>query len=163
MTALYDRVRVLSRALYAEPKALGAIGDALYNHVMELLDCDALSRLEQELWSVLDLAGIEDEDGAIATKMIRDAILRLADDPMRHVSDVPYGITKAEAKAAAFDDGCPFCVIEAARPPDVVADDHVEGECECCDMMAREWRAEHADALARAGLAPRRPARAAPS
>lgn len=163
MSGLYNHVRTLSRALYAEPKGIGAIADAFYNHVVEALDLGALDALEQELWSVLDSAGIDDETGAISSKIVRDAIIRLADDPMRHISTVPYGITKAEAKAAAFDDGCPFCVLEAARPAPSPEDEHVEGDCDCCDMLAREWRAEHADALARAGLAPPSHARTAPS
>jgi hypothetical protein len=69
---------------------------------------------------------------------------------------VPFGITKAEEKAAAFDAGCPFCVLEAARPELGDADEHVDGECACCDMMARDWRAQHAEELARAGLGPQR-------
>ena len=163
MTALYDRVRTLSRALYAEPAKLGAVADALYNHVLEAIDFDALSDLEQTLWSVLGAAGIEDKIGDLSTRMMREALLRIADDPDRNVTTVPSGITKAEAKAAAFDDGCPFCVSEAARPPPPEMPDHVAGECECCDMMARDWRAEHADALARAGLGSRFPADSAPS
>ena len=163
MTALYDRIRTLSRALYAEPAKLGAVADALYNHVLEAIDFSALSDVEQMLWSVLDAAGIEDEAGDLSARMMREAFLRIANDPARNITTVPFGITKEEAKAAAFDDGCPFCVMEAARPPRSETSDHVEGECACCDMMASEWRAEHADALARAGLGSRRPARAAPS
>lgn len=163
MSALADRITALSRALYAEPKGLGAIADAFYNHVLEALDLAALDGLEQELWSVLDAAGIHDEVGDISSKIVRDAIIRLADDPMRHISTVPYGITKAEAKAAAFDDGCPFCVLEAARPAPSPEDEHALGDCDCCDMLARDWRAEHAEALARAGIAPPSHARTAPS
>ncbi len=165
MTALYDRVRTLSRALYAEPAKLGAVADALYNHVLDSIDLDALSRLDQMLWSVLDAAGIDDEDGELSSRLMRDAIIRLAHGGDRFVSHVPFGISKAEAKAAAFDDGCPFCVLDAAQPPPPPPDssDHVEGECACCDMMASEWRAQNADALARAGLGSRIPARSTPS
>lgn len=158
--ALHDKVRKVSRALYAEPAGIGAIADAFYNHVRETLDLEALNRIEQELWSVLDAAGIEDELGELSSKMVRDAIIRLADDPMRNISDVPYGITEEEAAAVAYDDECPFCVLEAAQPKTEPAHDD---DCSCCAMIAAEWRAQHAEVLARAGLAPRRPARAVTS
>lgn len=163
MTNLYDQVRTLSRALYAKPAQLGAVADALYDHVLEAIDLDALSNVEQMLWSVLGAAGVVDDTGDLAARMMRDAILRLANDAGRNISSVPPGVTKAEAKAVAFDDGCPFCVLEAAQPAPSEATDHVEDECECCDLMAREWRAENSEALARAGLGSRLPARSAPS
>lgn len=169
MTSQRDHVIALSKALHAETNSDQAIADALYNHVREAVDLDALFNLEQLLWCVLGAVRGEDDDddddadciADVAARMIRDALVRLADDGARYFSDVPYGVTKDEAKAVAYDDGCPFCVMEAARP--VPLPEHVEGECECCDLVARDWRQAHAEILARAGLAPRVPARAAPS
>jgi hypothetical protein len=159
---VYEEARRLTRDLYASEDKLRAIADCVYNHVVGAIDFDAMYRFEQILHGLLDEVGIQD-DGDLAEMIVRDAIVRAASDPDRHVSHVPFGITRAEEAAVAFDPGCPLCVLEAARPPEAEAPDHVEGECECCDMMAREWRVEHADALARAGLGPGLPARSAPS
>jgi hypothetical protein len=163
MSSVYAEARTLAKELYARERRVGAFADCAYKHVVEAIDFDAIYRFEQILIGLLGEVGIHDEDGELAETIIRDAIVRAANDPDRDISDVPFGITKAEAAAVAFDPSCPICVLEAARPPESEAPDHVDGECECCDMMARDWRAEHAEALARAGLAPRSPARAAPS
>ena len=164
MSSVYAQVRKLARELYATEAKIGAITECMYRHVFDAIDFDAIFRLEQTLWGLLSEVGIEDDVGDLADKIIRDAIVRAANDPDRNVSDVPFGITKAEAAAVAFDPGCPFCVLEAAEPPVSDANDHTDcDDCPLCQDMAREWRAENAQALARAGVGPRLPARSAPS
>jgi hypothetical protein len=159
----YTEAIRLAKEMYAEDGNINSLAECIYNHVFDAIDFEAMYRFEQVLWCLLPELGIEDEDGEVAEKLVREAIVRAASDPDRHVSHVPPGVTKAEAMAAAFDDGCPLCVLEAARSPQADTPDHVDGECECCDMIARDWRAEHAEVLARAGLGPRLPARPAPS
>lgn len=163
MSSVYTEARTLAKELYARERKIGALADCVYNHVFDAIDFDAISRFQQILCGLLDEVGIQDEDGELAETIIRDSIVRAASDPQRHIRRVPFGITKAEEAAVEFDPGCPLCVLEAARPPQSDTPEHVDGECECCDMMAREWRAEHAEVLARAGVGPRLPARSAPS
>ena len=162
MSGAYDEARRLAKELYARERKIGALVDCAYDHVFDAIDFDAMFRFEHILIGLLGELGIEDSNGDLAETIVRDAIVRAASDPDRHVSHVPFGISKAEAAAAAFDPECPLCVLEAARPAEPEPD-HLEGECTCCDMMARDWRAENAEALARAGLVPRLPARSAPS
>ncbi len=138
---------------YPMPASLEELTSSLYNHVFQAIDFGPLHVFEQLLWSLLPELGVPDEDGEIATGMIRDAIIKAASDPMRNISDVPYGITKEEEKAVSFDDGCFFCVYEA-RNPRCEDDGYADGECACCDMVAREWRKEHADVLNKHGVGP---------
>ena len=132
---------------------LGELTKQLYGHVMDAIDFEALFQLEQMLWSLLPQCGIEDDDdGDLASRLIAEAIVRASKDPARHVSFVPAGITKAEAKAVDFDERCPFCQMEAATP----REDHDHGgeACLLCDDLARMWREEHADLLRKRGLPP---------
>lgn len=140
------------RAQYPKPASLAELTASLYNHVLEAIDFGALYTFEQLLWSLLPEQGVDDEDGEIASTMIRDAIIKAASDPMRNVSTVPYGVTKEEEKAVAFDENCFFCVYEAANPSE--DDTYQDGECGCCDAMARDWREEHAHVLSRRGVRP---------
>ncbi len=150
----------LSRQLYpkspdpmpAIPASLEELTDSLYNHVLETIDFGAIHRFEQLLWSLLPELGIHDEEGEVAAKMIKDAIVKAASDPMRNVSTVPYGVTEEEEKAVKFDDGCFFCVYEDNNPRE--ENRYVDGECACCDMMAREWRKQHAAVLDKRGVRP---------
>jgi hypothetical protein len=66
-------------------------------------------------------------------------------DEERSISSVPHGISRADVLAAFFDEGCPFCEGKV----DVVEESEPDEDCECCAMLVREWRAEHADALRR--------------
>lgn len=120
----------------------------------------------------------------LSTQILESAIRRVAEDPARHVSfGPPEGITEAEKAAVAFDETCPFCVAarraaQPARPRsasgggasatsigaafDISVRHGSEGDlhesedepCPCCEMLAQSWREEHADVLAKAGLAP---------
>jgi hypothetical protein len=135
---------------------LAALERQLYGHVLECIDWNALFGLEQMLWSVLDELGIDDCEVAVdlAKAMISRAIVHASDDPATACSSVPYGITKAEAKAVSFDEACPFCQFEAeaAKRPKPEPHDHDEEPCGLCDDLARMWREQHADALKRHGL-----------
>ncbi|MBL0218146.1 MAG: hypothetical protein IPQ07_30225 [Myxococcales bacterium] len=149
----------MSGAIQAERTAdrpdLGELTKQLYGHVMDAIDFAALFQLEQLLWSLLPDRGIHDEEGELASQLIAEAIVRASKDPARHISFVPPGITKAEAKAVDFDEHCPFCQLEAAAP----SDDHDHGgePCALCDDLARMWREEHAEVLRKRGV--RSPAR----
>jgi hypothetical protein len=141
----------------AERADLAALEEQLYGHVVDCIDFDTLFGLEQLLWHYVDKLGLgelELDDG-LSHWMIRRAIIRAAHDPSTSFSDVPFGITKSEEKAAKFDADCPFCQYEAEHPREQEKDgehDHDGDACPLCDDMAREWREKHADALRRAGL-----------
>lgn len=141
----------------AGSRELTALEGHLYKHVVECIDFDKLFGLEQLLWHLVDEVGHGrlDEDAGLSQWMIRRAIVRAAHDPSTTCSDVPYGITKEEERAARFDAACPFCLYEAEHPSeDGDEHDHDDDDepCPLCDDMAREWRAQHADALRRRGL-----------
>lgn len=135
------------------PASVEELAASLRTHVLEAIDFEVIDMFEQLLWSLLPELGVHDEDGEIAAKMIKDAITQAAEDPMRKISDVPFGITREEAKAVAFDDGCLFCVYEAKNPR-AQDDGYVDGECACCDLMARDWRKQHAEVLNQRGIRP---------
>ena len=131
----------LSKLLGGRPVDRAALVEQVYEHVLDAIDFSALYHLEQLLWSLLE----EGPDDTTSKDLITAALARAGNDERRYCSDVPPGITKEEEKAAAFDDDCPLCRMEAASPHEP-EHDH-EGECELCDDMAREWRAENAEAL----------------
>ena len=125
-----------------------ALRECLYNHVMEAIDWGKIDGYEQMLWSLLPQLGVEDDDGEAAEAMIRECVVRAASDPMRNLSDVPFGVTEAERRAVEYDDGCVFCRANAASCGD---DEHVD-DCPCCADMAADWRAKHQAVLRKAGL-----------
>ena len=143
-------------AALTERKDLAALEEQLYEHVVECIDFDALFGLEQLLWHLLDQLGLGrlDEDEGLSKQLIRRALVRAAYDPSTAFSDVPFGITKEEEKAAKFDPECPFCRYEDehARTAKPAEHDHEDECCPLCDDMAAAWRKEHAEALRRAGL-----------
>jgi hypothetical protein len=138
----------------AEREDLAALEEQLYEHVVDCIDFDALFGLEQLLWHLVDRLGLGrlDDEAGLSKQLIRRALVRAAYDPSTAFSDVPYGITKAEEKAAKFDAECPFCQYEAEHPREDGEHDHEDESCTLCDELAREWREQHADALKRAGL-----------
>jgi hypothetical protein len=139
----------------AERADLAALEEQLYGHVLDCIDFDALNGLEQLLWHLVDKLGLGDLDleDHLSSWLIRRAIVRAAYDPATSFTDVPYGITKAEAKAARFDPECPFCRYEDEHPREEDDEhEHDDDSCSLCDDMAREWREKHAAALRRAGL-----------
>ena len=147
MSSHNGRAEALSRLLGGKPLDLEALAEQVNEHIHHAIDWDAVFRIEQMLWSLLP----DDPDGRQAMQLVTDAFAHAATSEARvGVSDVPYGITREEEKAAAFDESCPLCLIEAQAPPEP-EHDH-EGECALCDDMAREWRAENAEARRRYGL-----------
>lgn len=140
----------------AERSDLAALEEQLYGHVLDCIDFDAINGLEQLLWHLVDKLGLGDLDleDRLSTWLIRRAIVRAAYDPATTFSDVPYGITKAEAKAVRFDPDCPFCRYEDEHPREAEEDEHAHDDdpCALCDDMARAWRVQHADKLRSRGL-----------
>ena len=137
---------------------LTALAARLYEHVVESIDFDALSGLEQLLWGLLDQMGLGalDDELGLSRWLISRALITAAHDPSTAMSDVPFGITKEEERAARFDADCPFCRYDDERSRDADGDDgaheHDDEPCPLCDDMARAWREQHADALRRRGL-----------
>jgi hypothetical protein len=126
------------------------LAERVYGHVIEAIDFKALFNIEQMLWCLLP----GDEEGTLAQELVTDALIRAATSPDRACDfGPPPGITKAEAKAAAFDPDCPLCRLEAEAPEDP-HDGTEDDPCELCRSLAAEWRAQHADVLRRAGLMP---------
>ncbi len=124
----------------------------LFAHVLELGDLRNLSGLEQVLYEVLS----DDIDDPLAMDlsriMVEQAVEDVVRDPLRNVSNVPHGISRAERFAAYFEQDCPFCESRVDLSP--LSDEEIDEDGECCTMLAREWRAEHAEAL-RAFRAPK--------
>lgn len=125
---------------------LDELRGCLYNHVMDAIDWGKIHGYEQMLWSLLPELGVEDDECEAAEAMIRECVVRAASDPMRNISDVPFGVTDAERRAVAYDDGCVFCRVDAVHGGEPV------GECPCCMDTAAEWRAKHEAVLRKAGL-----------
>lgn len=151
----------LDRPVFVHHHALREIEQQLYGHVLAAVDLDKLSGLEQLLWMLFDDLAIDDALALDLTKqLIASALARVAQDPDRHMASVPYGVTKEEAAAVAFDDACLFCRAEAAadqRAAERAAAgdaDEPDEPCACCDELVRAWRAEHAEVLAKHGLGP---------
>lgn len=138
----------------AEREDLAALEEQLYEHVVDCIDFDALFGLEQLLWHLVDKLGLGqlDDEAGLSKQLIRRALVRAAYDPSTAFSEVPFGITKEEEKAASFDPECPFCQYEAEHPREDSEHDHEDESCTLCDELAREWREQHADALRRRGL-----------
>ena len=139
---------------------LGRLEDQLYNHVVDKIDFVGLYQLEQLLWGLLDLRGIDDAHGELAKALIVDAVARAVRDPASYFPlRPPPGVTEAEANAVAYEDACPFCTMEAdhaaddAAPATVAAEDAAAAELRALYAgEASAWRARHAGALARRGL-----------
>ena len=131
--------RAIDPAAIESRPELTILEEQLFGHVLDCVDLDALFGIEQLLWGLIDRAGVGDDDGDIANEMIARAFARVGRDPARHISDVPYGITKAEIKAVRFDPDCPFCQFEAEQTARVAdaAHDHGDEPCALCDDLVR--------------------------
>jgi hypothetical protein len=129
---------------FQQHTALKEIERQLFAHVRELGDLRRLSGLEQVLYCVL--VDFIDEHLALdlSRMLVTQAVERVIHDPERDISSVPHGISRAERFAAFFEPGCPFC---EAKVDLVEPEPEPDDDCECCAMLVREWRAEHADAL----------------
>jgi hypothetical protein len=144
---------------FCSHKKLAELESKLYGHVIEAVDWDALANLEQFLFELLSKRNIGQSLAFdISKQMIEHSLRSAASDRMLGCDSVPFGITDEERRAVELDEDCPFCQFEvqlakqrakdAARPP-------IEEECcPLCDDMAAEWREEHAEILAKAGIEP---------
>ncbi len=117
----------------------------LFAHVLELGNLRNLSGLEQVLYEVLSDEIDEELAMDLSRIMVAQAVEDVVRDPLRDMSSVPHGISRAERFAAFFEKDCPFCESRVDLSP--VEDEPVEDDCECCAMMVRDWRKEHAAAL----------------
>jgi hypothetical protein len=131
--------------LFRDHKRMKELERQLFAHVREARDLRVLSGLEQVLYCVLS----EEIDDNLAMDLCRVMVARAAEDvirdPARDMTTVPHGISRAERIAAFYEDDCVFCEAKV----NVLEDEEVDDDCECCRAMVREWRAKHAVALAR--------------
>lgn len=147
----------LAAPFFSSDEKLVELERRLYAHVLEAIDFDAVSSLEQHVCMLLaDEHDVPQQLAYdLAAKVIEQALQRAALDPIRYC-DVgpPPGITEAERRAVAFEADCPFCQFDAQQAR-AAAEGKLQNDepCACCDMMAEDWRQEHADVLAKAGLA----------
>lgn len=160
--------RELDRPTFTQHARLRALEEQLYGHVLEAIDFDALAGLEQVLFEILTRRMRIGTELALdlTTVIIERALVRASEDAARYTDcGPPPGITEAERKAVAFDASCPFCRVAAERDRERGAtsatgsDTHgfADEPCECCEMVAEQWRDEHREVLAKAGLAPAAP------
>ena len=117
----------------------------LFAHVLELGDLRNLSGLEQVLYEVLSDELDEMLAMDLGAIMVAQAVEDVVRDPLRNMTSVPHGISRAERFAAFFEKDCPFCESRVDLSP--VEDEALDDDCECCAMMVRDWRAQHAEAL----------------
>lgn len=149
--------------LFGSHEKLRDLERHLYGHVLEVIDWDALQAIDEYLYALVRKCNVSEELALdLSNQLIERALHRAAYDPIRFgMTSIPFGITEEERRAVAFDDTCPFCKFEkklaeqaakdAANPRPPPPPDEC---CPLCDDMAAEWREEHAEALARAGLSP---------
>ena len=171
----------LDRAMFTQHARLRVLEQQLYGHVLDAINFDALSNLEQSLFGLLTRRMNIGTDLALdlSALLIQRAIVRAADDEERFADfGPPPGITEAERKAVEFDERCPFCRIEAADAAEARRDRDRHGTaaaggtgvtgvtgtsatsgtgvddepCPCCEALADEWREEHRAILEKAGL-----------
>lgn len=161
MSASVEDVLATLRAKPEQRTAVAALAERLYGHVFRAVDGVLLYAIEQILWSEIDRTGVHDEEGALATALIAEALARVGHDPERSHGSIPRDITPAERIAAAYDDDCLLCRYEINE---AIAR---ESGQRCCDLEAATpdeeweelqaqaaagWRARNADALRRFGL-----------
>jgi hypothetical protein len=97
-------------------RSLGDLEDQLSRHIHDAIDFAALYRFEQLLWGLIDRRNIPDEMRELARELIVDAVIQAVRDPASYFPvRPPRGISETEEKAAAFDENCPFCTMEAER------------------------------------------------
>lgn len=143
----------------AQRDQVRALAERLYGHVFRAVARDALYGIEQLLWSELDRLEVPDDLGDVASALLAEALFRLAFDPARSCQTTPSPITELERIAADYDDDCLLCrhdLDEARRRHargGAAEDDDDEEWAQLEAEAARGWRARHADALRRFGLA----------
>jgi len=139
--------------LFHHHKLLMKLERQLFAHVRELGDLRTLSGFEEVLYCVLLDALDETLALDLSRMLVTHAVERVLHDPLRNITTVPHGISRAERMAAFFEQGCPFCEAKVDLAP---AEPEPDDDCPCCEMLVREWRGEHADALRKfAGAQPR--------
>ena len=151
-----ERSGRLDRALFVHDNKLRRLEEQLFGHVLAAIDFDRLGQLETSLFGVLADAGMaEDHALDVSAQLVDRALVRMIDDEARRMDfGPPHGITEAERRAVAYDEGCPICVEDRQVAEQRERDGPPVGDepCPCCDDLARQWRVEHAQTLARAGL-----------
>lgn len=130
---------------FVHHKELEQLERQLYMHVRELGDLRNLGGLEQVLYEELTDKFECDLALDLSRIMVAQAVEDVVRDPLRDITNVPHGISRAERFAAFFEKDCPFCESRVDLSP--VSEEPIDDDCECCAMMVRDWRAEHADAL----------------
>ncbi len=120
----------------------------LFAHIRELGDLRKLSAMEEVLYCVLSDEIDENLALDLSQIMVTQAAERVIRDHARDFTSVPHGISRAERFAAFFEPDCPFCKAKIDLAP---AEPEPDDDCSCCEMLVREWRAQHADALRRFG------------
>jgi hypothetical protein len=151
-----DLLETLKASLEAREK-IEHVRERLYGHVRRLIDGEALFSLEQVLWSVVDRAGVHDDESELTNALLAEALASIAYDPERNISTTPRGITDEEIVAAEYDETCELChhdLEEAKQRRAGNTEDAVDSEILAMHAeAATHWREEHAVALARFGLA----------
>lgn len=107
----------LERPVFVFDQALTGLEHALYRHLIELVDLDAVFDLEQALWARLeDLEALPDELVLdVANTLIARAFERLGHDPARALRDGVVQPDGSVAPAPAAPHGeCPLCERGAA-------------------------------------------------
>lgn len=135
-----------SGSLFHQHTKLVTLERQLFMHVRELGDLRNLAGLEQVLYCVLAEQMNDDLAMDLSRVMVMHAVEDVVRDPLRGITSVPHGISRAERFAAYFEEGCPFCRSKVDLQP---VEEEPDDDCECCAMLVREWRAEHAQALRR--------------
>ncbi len=130
---------------FRQHRKLETLERQLFAHVLELGNLRNLSGLEQVLYEVLSDELGDELAMDLSRIMVAQAVEDVVRDPLRDMSSVPHGISRAERFAAFFEKDCPFCESRVDLSP--VEDEQVDDDCECCAMMVRDWRKEHAAAL----------------
>ncbi len=153
------RRRRLDREVFGSHMTLGELEHQLYGHVLDAIDFGALGGLEQHLYGLLCDMELDDDLALDLSKLvISRALERAVEDNARYCNfGAPDGVPEAEAKAVAFEESCPFCVLDAEEAKYLA--EHPPGEehgesCACCEDMVRMWRDQHADTLRKHGLYP---------
>lgn len=147
----------------AEQRAgIAVLADRIFGHVLRVVMLERLYMIEQIVWGELSRLGLEDESGDLATALVAEALHRVGYSTERCASTIPEGISDDEVLAAEYDDDCVFCRCEVAdmtyrlsgrKCHDLQRDAEDKDLRRFRGQAAKAWRADHAAALRRFGLA----------
>ena len=80
------------------------LDDVLYQRVLDCIDLEELSRLEQELWaSVYDTGPSDDDSLQLAREMLDRAFARIQRDPRRYLLQFDAGENCLRLERAALE------------------------------------------------------------